>query len=231
MPMMSPDADASPFGDIPPAVVALAALLALPELVFQAGQAGFIGGAGGVAFRSWAMERFGFFDAVFEQWWLTGEAGPDTLWRFVTYGFVHWGTLHVMVSVVLVLAMGKFVSNVFRPWAIWTVFLVSLAAGALVHGLVTSVGTPLLGGYPGAYGLIGLFTWLRWVVARMRGENQLAAFAVILVLVALQSTVSLMDGNWHGFWPRLAGFAAGFGMAWLVVPGGLSALHRKIRDR
>nr|NIP19073.1 rhomboid family intramembrane serine protease [Xanthomonadales bacterium]NIX13859.1 rhomboid family intramembrane serine protease [Xanthomonadales bacterium] len=154
MPMMSPDADASPFGDIPPAVVALAALLALPELVFQAGQAGFIGGAGGVAFRSWAMERFGFFDAVFEQWWLTGEAGPDTLWRFVTYGFVHWGTLHVMVSVVLVLAMGKFVSNVFRPWAIWTVFLVSLAAGALVHGLVTSVGTPLLGGYPGAYGLI-----------------------------------------------------------------------------
>ena len=35
MPMFSPDADASPFGDIPPAVVALAGLLVLPELAFQ----------------------------------------------------------------------------------------------------------------------------------------------------------------------------------------------------
>lgn len=231
MPMFSPDADTSPFGDIPPAMVMLAAVLILPELVFQAGQAGFLGGAEGVAYRSWAMERFGFFDAVFEQWRLTGRAGPDTLWRFVTYGFVHWSLLHALVSVVLVLAMGKFASQVFRPWAIWTVFLASLAAGALVHGLTAGAGTPLLGAYPGAYGLIGLFTWMRWVVARMRGENQLAAFAVILVLVVLQSTVSVMDGNWHGFWPRLAGFATGFGLAWLVVPGGLAALHRRIRGR
>lgn len=231
MPMFSPDADTSPFGDIPPEVVMLAAALILPELVFQAGQAGFLGGAEGVAYRSWAMERFGFFDAVFEQWRLTGRAGPDTLWRFVTYGFVHWSLLHALVSVVLVLAMGKFASQVFRPWAIWTVFLASLAAGALVHGLTAGAGTPLLGAYPGAYGLIGLFTWMRWVVARMRGENQLAAFAVILVLVVLQSTVSLMDGNWHGFWPRLAGFATGFGLAWLVVPGGLAALHRRMRGR
>ena len=56
-------------------------------------------------------------------------------------------------------------------------------------------------------------------------------FSVILLLIGLQSTVSLMDGNWLGFWPRLAGFAAGFGLAWLVVPGGLAALHRKLRGR
>jgi membrane associated rhomboid family serine protease len=177
------------------------------------------------------MERFGFFDAVFEQWWLTGRAGPDTVWRFVTYGFVHWGLLHALISVVLVLAMGKFASQVFRPWAIWAVFLAALAVGGLTHGLASANGTPLLGAYPGAYGLIGLFTWMRWIVARMRGENQLAAFSVILLLVALQSTVSLMDGNWHGFWPRLAGFATGFGMAWLVVPGGLAALRRKMQGR
>jgi hypothetical protein len=59
---------------------------------------------------------------------------------------------------------------------------------------------PLIGGYPGVYGLIGAFTFLMWVDAGMRGENQMRAFGLIGALLAIQILFGVIQGISATWW-------------------------------
>ena len=54
------------------------------------------------------------------------------------------------------------------PWS--SIFFGSAIVGALVFALLTNVRTPLVGGYPAVYGLIGAFTFILWVRLGQRGR-------------------------------------------------------------
>ena len=55
-------------------------------------------------------------------------------------------------------------------------FFGSAVAGALAYTLVPGLQTPLIGGYPPVYGLIGAFTFLLWVNLAAVGANKYRAF-------------------------------------------------------
>ena len=59
--------DENPVNPLPPVVIVLALALALPELVFQMGEAGLIGGNEAVGWRSQAIRQYAFLGSVLDQ--------------------------------------------------------------------------------------------------------------------------------------------------------------------
>ncbi len=221
----------SPFLSIPPIVIALAAVIGGLELLFQAATAGFLGGQAGLGWRLAAIEDYGVLTAVVD-WMLANNTYPtEHLLRFVTYPLIHGSFVHAAFVVVFVLAIGKMVAEVFSPWAFVAVFLMSAVVGALAFTLIMHSQYPLIGGYPGVYGLIGAFTFLLWARLAGTGENQYRAFSMIGILLAIQVLFGLIQGDFGNVVSELAGFLTGFLLSFIVSPGGWSRVVARMRQR
>ncbi len=140
--------------------------------------------------------------------------------------------------IVFLLALGNAVSRVFRPWAVVAVFFGATVAGALIYTLIDVFvlpGTrisPLVGGYPAVYGLLGAFTFLLWTRLGAENANQLRAFTLIGALLGFQLVFGLLFGNaGYGWIAEVAGFCVGFALSFVLVPGGLGRVRRQIRHR
>jgi hypothetical protein len=158
--------DTSPFNPIPPVVWLVLLPVAALEIVFAIGASGFAGDPGAIGWRGDAAQRFALSPLMLDEMLATGRWKADYLMRFVTFTFVHASLGHALMAGVFLLALGKFVAEIFRPWAFLAIVLGAAAGGALVYSLVPGVRGALLGGYPAAYGLIGAFTFVLW--ARLR---------------------------------------------------------------
>jgi rhomboid protease GluP len=231
--MLNPDHNATPFNAVPPLVLALAGAMALIELALTAGGEGLIGGPGAVGWRVLALERFAFSGPLLE--WMLSEPGRVSaggLLRLVSYPFVHAGFTHMLFAAVITLALGKFVGEVFTQGAMLAVWVVTSVAAAVAFAVLTDSARPLFGGMAPAYGLVGAYTFVLWWRGRALGQPWWMAFRMIGFLVALQLLFSGIAG---GIGPEivaeLAAFAAGFGMSFVVRPGGLAAVTRDLRRR
>lgn len=221
-------------------------LLVLPmiglEVLFALAEAGAIGGPTAIGWRLSAMQDFGFIPEYWRQQALHGAFDLELLRRFFTYSFIHGDVTMVAFGVVICLALGKFVAEVFQPWAVVLVFVGGAAMGALVYGYFVPQQV-LIGAFPGVYGLIGAYSFLLWV-GLSEGENPLRAFRLIGGLLAIQVlygavfTVLPMVfpsmGETQGDWSwvaDIAGFAAGFVLSFVVSPGGFGRVMGKMRQR
>lgn len=220
-----------PVNPLPPVVVALFLAIVGVEAAFVLGEQGLVGGRDAVGWRQAAIQTYGF-NADIQKWMLENGLFPvEYLMRYVTYPFVHRSVVHVAFSGVILLAMGKFVSEVFRGWAVFAVFVMSSVLGAVVYGFFTLEQPWLLGAYPGVYGLIGAFTYLIWLRLGEMGERQIRAFSLIGVLMFIQLIFGLFF-NASSMWiADVAGFVAGFAVSVIVAPGGWARIRDRLRDR
>ncbi|WP_458792385.1 rhomboid family intramembrane serine protease [Yoonia sp. MH D7] len=216
---------------IPPVIVVLCLIVVGVELALSAAAAGMIGGQLGIGWRLTAMQDYAFSPAVLERILGVGDFSFNIVKRFVTYGFVHGNFTSALFAAALMLALGKFVGDVFRAGAVLIVFIGSLVFGALVFGMFVGGNVPLLGAYPAVYGLIGAYTYIIWLRLGTTGQNQLQAFRLIGVLLALQLLFGLIFGGSPTWIAELAGFVFGFGVSTVVAPGGWSALLVRLRQR
>ena len=216
---------------LPPVVVALALAIFAVEIVFQAGARGILGGAGAVGWRIEAMEEFGVWSAILRFIAERGEWVSPQMRRFVTYPFVHFSFTHAVFVIVFLLAMGKLVGEVLGTWAVLATFFVSAIVGGLVYSGLTDDGRPLIGGFPAVYGLIGTYTFILWVSLGHAGRNQLQAFSLIGVLLAIQLVFGLLFEVGNDWVAEVAGFLTGFVIAPLVAKGGLRRLLSRLRQR
>jgi membrane associated rhomboid family serine protease len=226
-----PPARESPLNVLPPVVWVLALPMIAMEIVLSLAAAGMIGGPAGAGWRLMALERFGYFPDVFRQMLAQQTFPPQHLARFVTYPFVHVSVTHAVFVVVILLALGKFTGEVFRWWAILVVFFGSGIGAALVYTAVPGMTTPLIGGYPATYGMIGAFTFLLWVRLTRIGDSGLGAFTLIGFLMATQLLFGLLFGGGFEWIADLAGFAVGFLLSFLVSPGGWARVMARVRQR
>jgi membrane associated rhomboid family serine protease len=229
---MSSDPNASPLNPLPLVVWALALPLIAMELVLGLATGGLVGGAEGVGWRIQAVERFGLFPEILRyQVENGGIPWPETA-RLLTYPVVHADFSHALFAVVILLAIGKMVGEVFRWWAVLAVVAGSAVAGGLVYGLaVPDLRAPLIGAYPPVYGLIGAFTFLLWTNLARRGENSLRAFSLIGFLMAIQLLFGVLFGGTWSWVADLTGFAAGFLLSFVVSPGGWARVRGRLRQR
>lgn len=228
---MSDDLNASPVNPLPPVVWALALPMIAMEVVVQAGASGLVGGPAAVGWRLDAVQMFALAPEMLRAMWRLGEWPAGVAMRLFTYPFVHATFTHALFVIVILLALGKMVAEVFRWWAVLVVFFGAALGAAGVAALIPGYGIPLVGGYPPVYGLIGAFTFLLWVRLAGSGGRQYRAFSLIGMLLGLQLLFGLLFGGGLGWVPDLAGFASGFGLSFLVAPGGWGAVLARLRRR
>ena len=225
------DPDTSPLNPLPPPVMALAVVITGIELTLAAAGGGLIGGPGGIGWRQSALERYAFFGDVLDAMIARGTWPLEHVARFVTYPFVHYGFTHALFVVVFLLALGKMVAETMGTAAFFAIFFGSAIIGALVYGLALNDPMPLAGGFPAVYGLIGGFTWLLWTSLGRVGAPQHRAFTLIGFLLGIQLIFGVLFGSTNEWVAEVAGFATGFGLSFLVGPGGwrkaLNALRRR----
>ncbi|WGW05366.1 rhomboid family intramembrane serine protease [Tropicibacter oceani] len=226
---MSNPHNESPVNPLPPVVVALSLVLIGIELAFGMGARGLIGGPAAVGWRAEYVQKFAFSDRVFEWMRDTGEWPLEQLLRFASYPFLHWSFTQALFAAVILLAMGKIVAEVMGSVRMLILFFASSIGGALAYALILNDPTPLVGAFPGDYGLIGGFTYLLWVRLGRVGANQTRAFSLIGVLMALQLVFGLLFGGSNLWLPDIAGFATGFALSIVLVPGGFSRLLARMR--
>lgn len=228
---MDLDHNAHPLQPIPGVVWLLALPIALVEIGLSLGGYGLIGGPEAVGWRLQALQNFAFSAPVF-QWMVANSYYPPMqLIRFVSYMFIHFNATHAIFVVVFILALGKYVSEVFRPWAVVVIFFVSGIFGALCYGTLARTGMPLVGGYPPVYGLIGAFSFILWTRLGEKGENRMGAFSLIGFFLGFQLIFALVFGGSQEWIADLGGFIAGFAISFLVCPGGVTRAIGAFRRR
>ena len=221
------------FNRLPGSIVALACLLGGIETALTLGARGLIGGPFALGWRIEAMSALGFSAPLFEHALTTRAPSVDAAMRFASFALVHQGPVHALFGLVLLLALGKAVSERFAQWAMLLILLAGSVGGALAYGIFAEGRALLVGIYPGVYGLIGAFTWALYMAAD-GGRSRWLAFRLIGVLLALQLLVRLFLGGGQDWIADLGGFLAGFALAWLVAPDGPARMRRwrdRIRDR
>lgn len=228
---MSHNINAPPLNPLPWVVWALALPMVAVELVVSLGARGLVGGPGAIGWRLDAVQRFAFAPDLWRQMLELGSYPVAGLARLVTYPVVHGSFTHAIFAVVILLALGKMVGEIFRWWAVLIVFFGAAVAGALAFAAVPGNSAPLIGGYPPVYGLIGAFTFLLWVDLAAKGANKLRAFSMIGFLLGVQLLFGLIFGGGWDWVADLSGFAAGFVLSFLVSPGGWARVSAKLRQR
>lgn len=224
------DLNAPPLNPLPPVVWLLALPIIAMEVVLSAAGAGLVGGPEGVGWRQQAVQRFGLPPEYLRAMWEAGQWPLDGVMRLATYPFVHTGFLHAVFVLVFLLALGKFVGEIYRPWAVVATFLGAAAAGAV---LFAALGFEpwLIGGYPAVYGLIGALTYVRWMRLGRSGGNRLQAFQLIGMLMGVQLLFGAIMGANPVWVAELAGFAAGFALSFVVSPGAMGRIAAWLRAR
>jgi membrane associated rhomboid family serine protease len=223
------DLNEAPINPLPPVVWALVVPMAMAELMFNMGARGLIGGAGAVGWRLAAIQDFAFSAEALRWMVETGRYPVELLWRFVTYPFVHAQLSQAVFAIVFILALGKMVGEIFRAWAVLAVFFGSSIFGAIMYTVLVPNPILLVGAFPGAYGLIGAYSFLLWVTLGARGLNQAGAFTLIGFLMGLQLLFGALFGGSPDWVAELFGFVAGFALSFVVSPGGWSRLMAKMR--
>ena len=222
-------------------------LLALPmialEILFSLADAGVIGGPQAVGWRVSAITTYGVRPDVWREYFAAGAVDMPLLQRFFSFAFIHGSATQALFGVAMTMALGKFVGEVFKGWAVALVFLGSGIVGALVYAFAVP-NQPLFGAFPGVYGLIGAFSFLIWVKLAGTGVNLLRAFSLIGALMVFQAIYGAFftllpmlmpsmgevghDWSWVA---DLPGFAAGFLLSFVVSPGGFARVRDRIRNR
>jgi membrane associated rhomboid family serine protease len=233
VPPMSFDPDASPFNALPRVVILLALAIAGGELVFWAAGVGLAQGVSsqGDALRGYALQNYAFFPQAVEWMWLNETLRADFVTRFVTYPFVHMNFTQALFVVVFVLALGKMVGEVFSGMAVAVLFFGAAIMGALAYTFLVSDPRPLIGGFPGAYGLIGGYTFILWMGYGAVGANKFQAFRLIGFLLGIQLLFGMLFGSNNDWIADFAGFLTGFCLSVIVSPGGFGRMMRKLRGR
>lgn len=218
---MSQNDDPSPFNPIPPAILALVAIILGIEIVFWAGGRGLIGGDTAVGWRLAAFIDYGFPPRLWAFMGETGQWSVDGLQRLLTYAFLNYGFIQAIFACVFILAFGKFVGEVIGGPRALVIFLVSSIGAAALYGSIFPNETVLVGSFPGAYGLLGGYTYILFLVLDQADENRLNAFRLVGVLAALQLVFGVLFPGPPHWLADLAGAAFGFLAAAAMGPGGL----------
>ena len=219
----------SPVNPVPVSVTVLFLLIAGIEALISLGTQGVVGGPMALGWRLEAINRFAFFDEVFDQMLRLNFWPAEHLIRFVSYTFVHGSLVHAAFAGVILLAMGKMVAESFGQIRMLVIFFVSGIGAAAFFAVILDDPVPLVGSFPSVYGLIGGFTYVLWRNLEEMGQNQFRAFTLIGFLMAFQLIFGLLFGGTKDWVADVAGFVLGFGLSFFLTPGGWGRIRERIR--
>lgn len=227
--MYNDELNAPPINPLPPVVILLCCLIGGIELIFQAAEAGFIGGPEAIGWRVSAVQQYAFSDKLFDWMRVNRVYSGHNMLRFVTYTFIHQSLMHALFALVFLLALGKYVAEIMHPIAVLVIFFASAAVGALVYSIALDERFALIGAYPAVYGLIGAYTWLRFSRLKSEGKNGFPAFNLIIFFTAIMLIYKLIFGGANDWLAELVGFCVGFVLAVFFSPNGMQRVEAMLK--
>jgi len=201
----------------PVALIALAVLVALPELVLILADIGLVGSA---RWRPLAWLYGGLWAGLL-QGWRTNFPG-QLVTMFATHAFLHAGPGHMIGNLGALLAVGPPVLARFGTRGFLAVYAAAILGGGVTFGLLSASPAPMVGASGAIFGLVGAWTWMQGadhgragagpgvVAARMLG---ITAGLALLNLVMWLLAEGVLAWETH-----LGGYLAGLGLAALLAP-------------
>jgi len=148
------------------------------EVVLSLSSSGLVGSAN----LRWPAFMLG----AFWQTVLSGATPPvypgQIVLMFITHAFLHGGLTHLALNSVILLSLGKFVSNHIGATKTMLVLFLSAVAGAACFGLISSSSGPMIGASGAVFGLVGLWQAMDY---RMRRQSDLPLQPVVMAILGL----------------------------------------------
>ncbi|MEM6618549.1 MAG: rhomboid family intramembrane serine protease [Pseudomonadota bacterium] len=205
------------FNSLPPVVVLLALFFGAAEVIFQAGEAGLIGGPTAAGWRLTMAQSFGFYSEIARQMHDLGQYPWDGIKRFFTYPLVHRGPVDCAFRIVFILALGKWVGERTSNTHVALIFVSATVLTPLAATIVLDPAIVIIGGGPGTYGLVGALTWLLYTHRRAQGAQGREAFGIVIGLGVVIGLFAVLFGG--SFWfEYLGGAIFGFLITAALVP-------------
>lgn len=227
---MRPGYDAPVFNPLPWVVWLLALPIIAVEVLIALGQSGLVGGAAAIGWRLDAVNLFGYAPD-FQRALLAQGAWVDPGWlRLVTHPVAHLSFTDALFAVVILLAIGNMIGRLFSAPAMVALFFGSAVGAAVIYTLM-GFRAPLIGADGAVYGLIGAYTWTRWVQFPAGHPERFRAFTLAGFLIGLRVFFWLVFGGSMAWIAAVIAVPVGFGLAILVAPGGLARLVARLRQR
>ena len=146
-----------------------------------------------------------------------GQTPPSPLHLF-SYGFLHFGWLHLVVNSLGTAVLGPMVARLLGPIGLAVVFLGAVAGGGLA---ITAFGSPgtTVGASAGVMGLLGAVGMGLWRHPELRGTATGAAggrFALVVIAVQVAFDLSMVQVSFAG---HTGGLLAGalLALGWIEV--------------
>ena len=213
---------------LPWSVSALVLLMIVPEVYILGADLRLWGSA---TARFDLLRAFALFPEALGFALRTGYFDPSLVMRLFSFSFVHGHWLSALVSVALVLAMGKFVAQVLGNITMLLIFFATSFLGALIYSLVAGAPQLLFGGTVGFYGLIGAFTLVQFIDAKGAFQAQLMAFRLLAVLLVFNLLVSALYGQTQIWVAEFSAALAGLIGTALLHPSVLRMILHRLRER
>jgi membrane associated rhomboid family serine protease len=196
---------------MPPALLALAGVIALIEIVLSLADAGIVFDH---TLRTRALIAGAFWASL-----LHGDAplyAVQPVTMFLSHAFLHGGLLHMAMNVTILLALGRFTADHYGGRVVLPVFALGAIAGGAVYGVIADGSLPMVGASGAVFAFLGL--WIAWDWRRHRqagfSTGPVLRRIGVLVLINVVTMIGLQgmlawEAHLGGF---LAGLAIGFWM-------------------
>jgi len=177
------------------------------ELLLELADYGFVGQTD---WRAIAIGYGGFWRQL-----LSGEQPlfslqPYTM--FLSHAFLHGGFIHFIMNSVILLALGKFISERTGSAAMLLLFASSAISGAIVFALISDSTGPAVGASGAVFGFIGLWQYWEVVARRNRGLSLNPVLRTIFGLIIINLAIALVLQGALAWEAHLGGFVAGFAL-------------------
>ena len=203
---------------LPPVILIITLLLVVVEIIFQIVEAGLLSSFSNEITRNNVIVNYAFFGSL--QDWMISNLNFEWsfLFRYLTFPFIHFNFLQTVIAIVMFLALGKMVCEVYNGFLFLILIISSSFCGAFFYGLLLNDQFPLVGAFPAIYGLIGAYTYLLWVSMKFLGAQSANAFILVAVLLGIQIIFKVVFNGSNDWVADLFGFLTGFLFASLIQP-------------
>jgi len=196
---------------LPPALLLLAALSALPELVLLAADYGLVGAG---HWRRQAYQNYAFWAGLMGDWRPNYPAQPYAM--FVTYAFLHSGPMHMITNMAILLGFGPVIWRQQGGIGFGLIYLTAILGGALVFGMLSDGPRPMVGASGALFGLMGA-----WIAHNLSGRRKDALplwpiGMMILGLTTLNAFTWWLQSGALAWETHLGGFIAGWVVMWAL---------------
>lgn len=196
-----------------PAVLWLAALTAIPEIVLTLGETGLLGFE---RLRGMFLMYGAFWNGLLTGWEPIYPGQPVTM--FFTYAGLHGSLLHMLGNMVVVLALGGIVVARIGARGFLLLYAVSVFAGGLGFALLSSADAPMVGASGAVFGLIGAWKFWEWQLRHHLGSPMRPLWRSLVGLAVLNVVLWLLLSGMLAWEAHLGGFIGGVVFAAIATP-------------